>query len=252
MKIKLWKKFIIKSKYEQTHTFHMAGSCIVCLSCSVGSNSATPWTVDSQALLPMGFSRQEYWMCCHFLLQGNFPTQELNSSLPHCKWILYHLSHKAFDKSQGHGISTCSWVRTTLQVWTYSCLTTKFSKRVRVRGGETRASKCVSTTPESAPHSAALLRICRFLGKKKKEYVDSWMDPDLLNQVIESRGPEINTVETPLMAVMPPNCETLWSRKGCVSVASQELSFILSSLLDRKSSLFVSYVAPELTQCCEN
>ena len=168
MKIKLWKKFIIKSKYEQTHTFHMAGSCIVCLSCSVGSNSATPWTVDSQALLPMGFSRQEYLMCCHFLLQGNFPTQELNSSLPHCKWILYHLSHKAFDKSQGHGISTCIWVRTTLQVWTYSCLTTKFSRRVRVRGGKTGASKCVSTTPESAPHSAALLRICRFLEKKKK------------------------------------------------------------------------------------
>ena len=28
MKIKLWKKLIIKSKYEQKHTFHMAGSCV--------------------------------------------------------------------------------------------------------------------------------------------------------------------------------------------------------------------------------
>ena len=33
---------------------------------------------------------------CHALLQGIFPTQELNPSLlhlPHCTWILYPLSH---------------------------------------------------------------------------------------------------------------------------------------------------------------
>ena len=28
------------------------------------------------------------------LLQGIFPTQESNPGLPHCKWILYQLSHK--------------------------------------------------------------------------------------------------------------------------------------------------------------
>ena len=28
------------------------------------------------------------------LLQGIFPTQELNQSLLHCRWILYQLSHK--------------------------------------------------------------------------------------------------------------------------------------------------------------
>ena len=27
-------------------------------------------------------------------LQGIFPTQELNSGLPHCRWILYQLSHQ--------------------------------------------------------------------------------------------------------------------------------------------------------------
>ena len=27
---------------------------------------------------------------CHFLLQGIFPTQGLNPSLRHCRWILYH------------------------------------------------------------------------------------------------------------------------------------------------------------------
>ena len=33
----------------------------VSVSCSVMSDSATPWTVAHQAPLSMGFSRQEYW-----------------------------------------------------------------------------------------------------------------------------------------------------------------------------------------------
>ena len=28
------------------------------------------------------------------LFQGIFPTQESNPGLPHCRWILYQLSHK--------------------------------------------------------------------------------------------------------------------------------------------------------------
>ena len=31
---------------------------------------------------------------CHALLQGVFPTQGLNSSLPHCRQIVYHLSYQ--------------------------------------------------------------------------------------------------------------------------------------------------------------
>ena len=31
---------------------------------------------------------------CHALLQGIFPTQVLNPGLPHCRWILYHLSYQ--------------------------------------------------------------------------------------------------------------------------------------------------------------
>ena len=31
---------------------------------------------------------------CHALLQGIFPTQGLNSSLPHCRQMLYRLSHQ--------------------------------------------------------------------------------------------------------------------------------------------------------------
>ena len=33
-------------------------------------------------------------MDCHFLLQGIFPTQGLNLGLPHCRQMLYHLSHQ--------------------------------------------------------------------------------------------------------------------------------------------------------------
>ena len=36
--------------------------------------------IACQAPLSMGFSRQEYWMDCHALLQGIFPTQGLNPS----------------------------------------------------------------------------------------------------------------------------------------------------------------------------
>ena len=31
---------------------------------------------------------------CHFLLQGIFPTQGSNLGLPHCRQLLYHLSHQ--------------------------------------------------------------------------------------------------------------------------------------------------------------
>ena len=42
----------------------------------------------------MEFSRLEYWSGSLSLLQGIFPTQESNPSLPHCRQILYHLSRK--------------------------------------------------------------------------------------------------------------------------------------------------------------
>ena len=42
---------------------------------------ATPWTIAHQALLSMGFFRQEYWVGCHALLQGIFLTQGFNPCL---------------------------------------------------------------------------------------------------------------------------------------------------------------------------
>ena len=41
-------------------------------------NSLTPWTVALQAPLSMGFSRKNSGVGYHAILQGIFPTQELN------------------------------------------------------------------------------------------------------------------------------------------------------------------------------
>ena len=71
----------------------------MCVSRSVLSDSETPWTVACQALLSMGFSKQEYWSGLPFPSPGIFllPTQGLNLCLPHCRQILFfpHTYHQS-------------------------------------------------------------------------------------------------------------------------------------------------------------
>ena len=66
---------------------------MLCLVAKSRPTLATPWTVAYQDPLSMGFSRQEFW--------GGFPCPPpifqswvSNPGLPHCGWILYHLSHQ--------------------------------------------------------------------------------------------------------------------------------------------------------------
>ena len=49
----------------------------------------TSWTIQS-----MEFSRPEYWSGSISLLQGMIPIQGLKPGLPHCRWVLYQLTHK--------------------------------------------------------------------------------------------------------------------------------------------------------------
>ena len=70
-----WKRRECKSGLK----FHLRLFCVLC------ANSLThvwlfvnPWMVACQSPLSMGFSKQEYWSGWHFILQGIFPTQELN------------------------------------------------------------------------------------------------------------------------------------------------------------------------------
>ena len=46
----------------------------------------------ARLLCPRGFCRKNTGVGCHALLQGIFPTPGLNSGLPNCRQILYHLS----------------------------------------------------------------------------------------------------------------------------------------------------------------
>ena len=70
--------------------------CCDTLSHSVVSNSVVAWTVAHQVPVSMGFSRQEYWTGLSRPPPGDLPnpTQGLNPSRPHCRQILYHLSHQ--------------------------------------------------------------------------------------------------------------------------------------------------------------
>ena len=74
------------------HFFHMV--CVV-LSRSVVSNSLPPRGLQPTRLLcPWVFSRQEYWSGLPCLPLGDLPNPGIEPSLPHCRWILYHLSHQ--------------------------------------------------------------------------------------------------------------------------------------------------------------
>ena len=65
------------------------------LSCLVMSNSLGPHGLQPTRLLcPWdSLARVLEWVTI-ILLQGIFPTQGLNPGLPHCRWILYYLSHQ--------------------------------------------------------------------------------------------------------------------------------------------------------------
>ena len=55
----------------------------------------TPWTVAQQASLLHGDSPgKNTGVSCYALLQGIFPTQGSNPGFPHCRRILYRLSHQ--------------------------------------------------------------------------------------------------------------------------------------------------------------
>ena len=63
---------------------------------------ATSWTIQS-----MNSPGQNTGVGSLSLLQGIFPTQGSNLGFPHCRWILYHLSHK--------GSPISSWQEVILQ-----------------------------------------------------------------------------------------------------------------------------------------
>ena len=47
----------------------------------------------ARLLCPWGFSREEYWSGLLCPPPGNLPNPVIKTGLPHCRQILYHLSH---------------------------------------------------------------------------------------------------------------------------------------------------------------
>ena len=65
------------------------------LSCSVVSNSCNPMDYSPPGSFVHGDSPgRNTGVGCHALLRGIFPTQGSNPGLPHCRQILYYLSHQ--------------------------------------------------------------------------------------------------------------------------------------------------------------
>ena len=63
---------------------------------SVVSDSLQPHgLLPTRLLRPWDFPGKSTGVGCHFLLQGIFMTQGLDLGLPHCRQMLYHLSHTA-------------------------------------------------------------------------------------------------------------------------------------------------------------
>ena len=56
--------------------------CMCVCVCLVMSDSAAPWTVASQAPLPMEFSRQAYWSRVLFPTPGNLPDPGIEPASP--------------------------------------------------------------------------------------------------------------------------------------------------------------------------
>ena len=81
-------------------------------SCSI---LVTPWTLAHQAPMFVGLPSQEYWVGCHFLLQGIFLTPGLNLGHLYCRQILYHLSHQGSP-------DMCQWPWSTgTLLWEVDC-----------------------------------------------------------------------------------------------------------------------------------
>ena len=54
----------------------------------------------TRLLRPWDFPGKNTGVGCHFLLQEIFPTQGLNPGFPHCRQMLYHLSHQGRSLSE--------------------------------------------------------------------------------------------------------------------------------------------------------
>ena len=91
-------------------SFYKCICCFLLFSCSVVSNSfATPWTIDHQAPLSMGFPRQEFWGGLPFPSAGDLPGPGIKPPSPELAG--------AFFAMEPHGTPICSFILSTTIYW---------------------------------------------------------------------------------------------------------------------------------------
>ena len=84
---------------------------------------ATSWTVACQLLCPWNSPGQNTAVGSHSLLQEIFSTQGSNPGLPHCREILYQLSHKGSPRILEWAAYTFSSISSHPRNWTrVSCI----------------------------------------------------------------------------------------------------------------------------------
>ena len=99
-------KYFWSDAKECDYNVHFICVCVfvcVCV-CWVTSNSLWPIDFSTWGSSVHGDSPgQNTGVSCHALLQVIFPTQGSNPGLPHCRQILYWLSHQGKPKDTGVG-----------------------------------------------------------------------------------------------------------------------------------------------------
>ena len=100
------------------------------------------WTVECQALLPMGFSTYNTWLGCHAVLQGMFPIQGSNLPLLHLlHWQVGFLplappgkTNIIHESERGLVVSDCLWPHGLHSPWNSPGHKTGVGSRSLLRG----------------------------------------------------------------------------------------------------------------------
>ena len=101
----------------------------------------------SRLLCPQDSLGKNTGVCCHAVLQGIFPTQELNPGLPHCGQILYHLSHQRSLKGYGSLLNTS---------FTMLSMLTNATQHIKKQENVTHMETVIKSQMMQVPHMTKL------------------------------------------------------------------------------------------------
>ena len=89
---------------------------------SLVSDSLWPHGLQPTRLLHLwDFPGKSTGVCCHFLLQGIFPSQGSNPGFPHCRQMLYPLSHQGSQSANWYSYYSYNCILIAFQIlWHYS------------------------------------------------------------------------------------------------------------------------------------